>query len=112
MLKEVSGVSLGGSGFVRGFKSWHSSFDNYLRKLEKLERLLASDACLSPEQLRQVKEVAVNYPHHFAADHGPGLQAKFATANTANLLAAVLRTQGIQDELSVRIAEKQKAAGK
>lgn len=112
LLKEVSGASLGGSGFVRGFKSWHGSFHNYQTKLQKLEQMLFGDTVLSHEQLRQIKEVVINYPRDFTDDHGASLQAKFTTANTVSLLASVLKAQQTQDRLVGVLAEKQKAAAK
>ena len=112
LLKELSGASLGGSGFVRGFKSWHGSFHNYQTKLQKLEQLLSTDTPLSQEHLRQAKEVVINYPSHFTDDHGTSLQAKFTTANTASLLAAVLKAQQTQNMLVGMLAEKQKASAK
>lgn len=111
LLKEISGASIGGSGFVRGMKSWKGSFENYLSKLQKIQRLLESDVEIDPEQLRQVKEVVINFPKHFSEENRDSLEEKFITTNISNLLASVLKANQCQTALASRVIEKQKELG-
>ena len=110
MLKEISGQSLGGSGFVRGMKSWSHSFNTYVQKLEVIERLLSSGTPLTPDQLRQIKEIIINFPE----ESSETLEEKFITTNMANLMTSVLKSVYNQNQLKdVLLAlKKDEAAAK
>jgi hypothetical protein len=114
MLKEISGQSLGGSGFVRGMKSWSHSFNTYVQKLEVIERLLSSGTPLTPDQLRQIKEIVINFPENFAEESSETLEEKFITTNMANLMTSVLKSVYNQNQLKdVLLAlKKDEAAAK
>lgn len=108
LIKAITETSTHDSKFVRGMKSWKGSFENYLSKLEKIERLLESDSQVTDEDLRQIKEIVINYPKQFSEDGSESLEDKFITTNISNLLAAVLKSYQSQTTLANRVIEKQK----
>lgn len=114
LLKEISGQSYGGSGYARGMKTWHQSFKTYVEKLESIERLLNSDAELTPDQLRQIKEIVINFPENFAEENRGSLEEKFITTNLANLMTSVVKSSYTQGQLrdTILSLKKDETGGK
>lgn len=111
LLKEISGQSIGGSGFVRGMKTWSQSYKTYVQKLEQLEKLLESDKDLSADQLRQIKEIVINYPDNFAEQSGETMEEKFIMTNLANLMTSSIKSSFNQSQLKDIILAMKKEEG-
>jgi uncharacterized protein YukE len=111
LLKEVSGQSFGGSGFARGMKTWHQALKTYVSKLEKIEKLLNSGEELTHDQLRQIKEIAINYPENFAEETSETLEEKFILTNLSNLMTSVVKSSFNQTQLKDIILAMKKEEG-
>jgi soluble cytochrome b562 len=97
LLKEVAGASSSESGYAKGMKGWQNSFQNYIEKLQVIEKRLRAGS-LSKEELRQVKEIIINFPSSFAEDNSATLEEKFITANIVNLMTSVYKFSRTQDK--------------
>lgn len=93
LIKEISGnQSDGGSGYVKGMKTWSNSFDIYLEKLSNAERqLLSGEMQKNPERLRLLKEAIINFPQNLIIDTAGSLEQKFITADIMNLMTTVFK---------------------
>lgn len=92
-------------------KTWHQALKTYVSKLEKIEKLLNSGEELTHDQLRQIKEIAINYPENFAEETSETLEEKFILTNLSNLMTSVVKSSFNQTQLKDIILAMKKEEG-
>ena len=99
ILREISGGDGYGSGYLKGMKTWQNSFQNYTEKLTILLSRLESKDPISSEELRQIKEIVINFPSEFAEINSLTLEEKFITANIMNTMTSIFKFSRIHEKL-------------
>ena len=101
LFKEISGSQAdGGSGFVKGMKTWRNSFDTYLEKLKLAEELLLQgEMQKDTERMRLLKEAVINFPQNMVVDTAESLEAKFVTADVMNLMSTVFKRKAVTQRM-------------
>lgn len=100
ILREVSGGDGYGSGYLKGMKTWQSSFQNYTEKLFFLLSRLESKEPVTSEELRQIKEIVINFPSDFAEVNSLTLEEKFITANVMNTMSSIFKFSRVHEKLA------------